>query len=165
MLRKLHRTKLLFILSGFYLLAPAIHAEDYFNQQNNKQSFYKWKDEKGVTHYSATPPTKNPKGIVKKVKTNIPIHDSPDLIKSPLKPTTPSAQPTAPPFAPLDSNKRPDLNAERDTACEKTKQTLDTLKTKPRLYEKTDKEERHYLTEPEIKDRTKQAEQFLQENC
>ncbi len=148
-------------------LSPALWADDGFSAPPTKQSFYKWIDKKGVTHYSATPPS--PKEVAKKVKkvqTDVPIRQTANETAPDKKPAAPSESPAEPP-KPLTTpvNARPDLNAERDQSCQAAQKNFQLLKDKRRIYQKTETGERRFLTDKEMEEKAKTTQQFMQDNC
>lgn len=134
-----------------------------------KQSFYKWIDGKGVTHYSVTPPS--PKEIAKKIKkvqTDVPAKKI--TASAPTTPITQTPTPTAAPTEPhkpltTPANARPDLNAERDQSCQSAQKNLQTLQEKPLVYEKTKDGLHHFLTDAERQEQIKKSQQFIKDNC
>jgi len=165
-------TFLLLNLLGISLLGMSLSlaawADDGFSAPPTKQSFYKWIDGKGVTHYSATPPS--PKEVAKKIKkvqTDLPVKKT--TASAPTTPTTQTPTVTSPtePPKPLTTpvNARPDLNAERDQSCQAAQKNLQSLQNHARIYQKNEKGERHFLTDKEMEEQVKTTQQFLKDNC
>lgn len=123
------------------------------------QQFYKWKDEKGATHYSQTPPpARNSQTLSIKARA---------ATAAPA--TTPVAAPVAKPGASKDTAaKAPStppkqkLSAE---ACQQIKSNLELLQSGRRLYQNDAGGERSYITEEQKAVQIQTYTQNLAQGC
>lgn len=130
------------------------------------QAMYKWVDEKGVTHYSETPP---PDGKAEKIE---------------VKPAVPTAAGRAAPETwkqrDLDSRqKRIERDhqeeqalakAKRDSAtrqdqCRRARRELSVLETQVPVYALNEKKEKVYVTDEERAREIADWKKLIQENC
>ena len=124
------------------------------------QQFYKWKDEKGATHYTQTPPpARNSQAlsIIARAATTAP---------SPVATTNTTAP------APTDASKKvaaktpvPAAAKLSAQACQDLKANLDLLQSGRRLYENDSGGERSYLTEAQKAVQIQTYTQNLAQGC
>lgn len=132
------------------------------------QSFYKWTDDKGATHYTQTPP---PQKIVKKVavSTHIP-EDSTNEIKSlndqsnkSLKTTT--DEETAAAKAKQNAAADVERRNKNSAACKQIKANQALLQTGQRIRTMDAKGERSYLTEDQKAAQISQQTAQIKNDC
>ena len=158
---------LLLLSLSLVTFSQTLWADNYYSNstvQNGKQSFYKWKDKKGVTHYSSTlplPAEVSHTRTVKKVQTD--LSNSATSTSTPAKASAPT-EANSKPLTPA-AGVRPNLNAERDESCQTAQKNLEALKAKQRIYQKTADGQRHFLTDQEMEEQSKAAQDFLTQNC
>jgi hypothetical protein len=127
------------------------------------QTMYKWVDEKGVTHFSETPP---PDGKGQKVE---------------VKPSAPSST------APADAWKQRDLESRRSrilgeqheqaraeqardgaalkSRCDRARRELEILETPVRVFSRNDKKEKVYVTDEERARDIAELKRLVGEKC
>ena len=122
------------------------------------QQFYKWKDEKGATHYTQTPPPARQSQTLS-IKARAAASNAsvaPTAVNA--KPTAPNAAPPTKPVAPA----APKLSAQ---ACKDLKSNLDLLQSGRRLYENDTGGERSYLTEAQKAVQIQTSMQNIAQGC
>lgn len=144
------RIALLLLLAGLPLAAPA-------------QTIYKWVDEKGVTHFSETPP---PDGKATKVEVKPPGTEKPRADNWREREIESRQRRTEREVAERnEAEARKRAEAERLQQCRRAQDALDALNNSRRIYELDDKGERVYM---EDKDRPAAIEKWSREqekNC
>ncbi len=130
------------------------------------QAMYKWVDEKGVTHYSETPP---PDGKAQKVE---------------VKPSGPAAGSAAAPESwkqrelearqkrlergqqeEHDKAQQHNANAERTNRCNRARRGLRVLETQVPVYDFNDKNEKVYITDEDRLREMDEWKKIIRENC
>lgn len=130
-----------------------------FSNAHASKNFYKWVDEKGVTHYSAHPPAKAQEEAIKVRTTNLKA-DEPAPAEA-GKGDTPAATPAATP--PLEGTVVRDKSPE---LCKQARQNLKTFEENARLRLKDDKTgEMRYLTPDEMQSQKDLANKQVKDNC
>lgn len=122
------------------------------------QQFYKWKDEKGATHYTQTPPPAHQSQTLSiKARAAAPNTSvAPTAVNA--KSTAPNAAQPTKPVAPV----APKLSAQ---ACTDLKSNLDLLQSGRRLYENDTGGERSYLTEAQKAAQIQTSMQNIAQGC
>ncbi len=122
------------------------------------QQFYKWKDEKGATHYTQTPPpARNSQTLSIKARAATPAPTTPPLATTAAKP---EASKDAATKAPAQAKQK--LSAE---ACQQIKSNLELLQSGRRLYQNDTGGERSYLTEAQKAVQIQTYSQNLAQGC
>lgn len=116
--------------------------------QSHADSYYKWVDDQGVTHYGERAP-KNTKAQKGKTQTG---HSEPSVY-------TP-AETDKKTSAAAASAKYPD-----PARCESAKQNLETINTSSRIKVADENGEYHYLSQEDIKKRKQEAQKAINESC
>jgi hypothetical protein len=122
---------------------------------------YKWKDKKGVTQYSDTPPLGNVR--YESIKTNTVV--LPTVIKPvDAEKTTKKNADKAKEEKQAEDKKQ--AEAQQKTAnCNVAKANAANLKQGGRIYRMNEKGEREYIDDKTMNDGIKQAEKEIKENC
>lgn len=124
------------------------------------QQFYKWKDEKGATHYTQTPPpARNSQTLSIKTRAATVAPTTPPLVT-----TATAAKPEASKDAATKTPAPPKqkLSAE---ACQQIKSNLELLQSGRRLYQNDAGGERSYLTEAQKTVQMQTYNQNLAQGC
>ena len=122
------------------------------------QQFYKWKDEKGATHYTQTPPpARNSQTLSIKARATTAAPTTPPLATTATKP---EATKDAATKAPAQAKQK--LSAE---ACQQIKSNLELLQSGRRLYQNDTGGERSYLTEAQKAVQIQTYSQNLAQGC
>lgn len=124
------------------------------------QKMYKWKDAKGVTHFSENPPPdgSNAEKIeVKPVGGERPALPPPPAPRAQKEPAAQAKQPGAEEIASRNDQ-------QRAQKCETYKRELDTL-SNSRPFTLNDKGERVFMEEKERVERMDEARKIVRENC
>ena len=122
------------------------------------QQFYKWKDEKGATHYTQTPPpARNSQTLSIKARATTAAPTTPPLVTTATKP---EASKDATSKAPAQAKQK--LSAE---ACQQIKSNLELLQSGRRLYQNDAGGERSYITEAQKAVQIQTYSQNLAQGC
>lgn len=149
-------TTVLSIFLGLLLASTTVNAA---------QKFFKWTDEKGVTHYSETPP-EDPKTKTSavKVRTKLPS-GSIESVKDQAKPKetkTKDSKDTKTPDAPLATQKAPEKYAEK---CKQLQTNLKVMEEHPRVHVTDEKGEVKTLTPEEKASQMDDTQRELKAYC
>jgi len=128
------------------------------------QQMYKWKDEKGVWHFSENPPPdggKAEKIEVKPVGGERPAVPAPDSWRS--KELESKQQKAKTEGADAIAKKRED--DQRAQKCQAYKREMDSLTSGVRLFQLNDKGERIFMEDKERQERIEEAKKAIRENC
>jgi hypothetical protein len=128
------------------------------------QKMYKWKDEKGVTHFSENPPPDGrqaEKIEVKPVGGDRPAVPPPQTWRQ--KELESKQQKAKSEGADEISRKR--AEEKREEKCRVYRQELDTLSNTQRLFRLNDKGERVFMEDKERNERIEEAKRMVRENC
>ena len=128
------------------------------------QQMYKWKDEKGVTHFSENPPpdgSKADKIEVKPVGGERPAVPPPDSWRNKeLESKQQKAKTEG-----VDAIAKKREEDQRAQKCQAYKREMDSLTSGVRLFQLNDKGERVFMEDKERQDRIEEAKKAIRENC
>jgi len=128
------------------------------------QKMYKWKDEKGVTHFSENPPPDGrqaEKIEVKPVGGDRPAVPPPETWRQKeLESKQHKAKAEG-----ADEISRKRAEEKREEKCRAYKQELDTLTNTQRLFRLNDKGERIFMEDKERNERIEDAKRMIRDNC
>ncbi len=122
-------------------------------------NMYQWVDEKGVTHYTQTPPLDKPYKVIKGIDSS--PSSSSYRSHSQIQPR--ATQPAAQPAAPRTEVER--YQAARKKNCELARRNLNTLTTVARIRITGDDGEERLLTDEEKVDKIKLSQQQVKNFC
>ena len=128
------------------------------------QQMYKWKDEKGVWHFSENPPPdggKAEKIEVKPVGGERPAVPAPDSWRN--KELESKQQKAKVEGADAIAKKREE--DQRAQKCQAYKREMDSLTSGVRLFQLNDKGERVFMEDKERQERIEEAKKAIRENC
>lgn len=117
---------------------------------------YQWVDEKGITHYTQTPPLNRPYKVIKGKETS---QSSSRSLSQTQRSSTPPSQKTAP-RTEVDRYK-----AARNKNCEVAKRNLNTLKNVARIRITGDDGEERLLTDQEKAEKIKLSQEQVKNFC
>ncbi|XID74249.1 DUF4124 domain-containing protein [Alkanindiges sp. WGS2144] len=123
------------------------------------QPIYKWKDAKGATHYSQTPPPAHQAQAL-----NIKARATPPS-PAPGAPTPTDNKSTTDPTTPNTASAKPAPQKLSPEACQQLKANLELLQSGRRLFESDAGGERAYLTEEQKDVRIQSYSQNLAQGC
>ena len=109
------------------------------------QQMYKWKDEKGVTHFSENPPPDGAKGEkieVKPIQADRPYND-------PWKQKESEAKERRAKQGVADEQAKRQEASQRASRCRQAQKTIDTMTNSSRVYKLNDKGERVWMEDSE----------------
>lgn len=126
-------------------------------------TYYKWKDEAGVTHYGETPPsTQN----AVKIRVSSGAPSDPEPADQSATATQPQAGSNPlPTEADINRKIRERNKAIKEKNCEIQRQNLGQIRSNGRIRETDDNGQTRYLSGAEIDRRRGEIETFLRENC
>lgn len=136
----------------------------FFSVPSFSQQMYKWKDEKGVTHFSENPPPdggKAEKIEVKPVGGDRPAVPPPETWRQ--KELESKQQKAKTEGADEIARKRDE--SQRAQKCQTYKRELDSLTNSGRLFHLNEKGERVFMEEKERSDRIDEAKRIIRESC
>ena len=123
------------------------------------QQFYKWKDEKGATHYTQTPPpARNSQVLSIKARAATATPSTATAVNTATTTPTSTSKLADKPVTPT----APKLSAQ---ACKDLKSNLDLLQSGRRLYENDTGGERSYLTEAQKAVQIQASMQNIAQGC
>lgn len=126
-------------------------------------TYYKWKDEAGVTHYGETPPSSQ---NAVKIRVSSGVPSDPEPADQPETATQRQAD-SNPRSAEADINQkiRERNKAIKEKNCEIQRQNLGQIRSNGRIRETDDNGQTRYLSGAEIDRRRSEIETFLRDNC
>jgi hypothetical protein len=125
--------------------------------------FYKWVDDKGVTHYGENPPDTETASVLN-VKSGASSDQAQaiDALEARRKAANTPNTPSADDKSAVIEQKNREIMAKN---CNIQRQNMSQLKANRRVKETNDKGEVRYLNEEEIANRIKEVESYISENC
>lgn len=118
-----------------------------------KQEYYRWTDEQGITHYDLTAPKNT---YVEKIE----IHTT----KSETSKNSTEFKPDSPQKEVAEDPQLAEMKKQRKGQCEKERKRLARLETNGRMRTQEDGY-RRYLTRDEISERKEKVRKFIREAC
>ncbi|MCW8196114.1 DUF4124 domain-containing protein [Proteobacteria bacterium 005FR1] len=122
---------------------------------NAATNYYKWTDEKGVTHYSARKPHDREAEVIRV--------SSGQTVPAAAESKSQSAAKTV--QAPRGGSTGPADNLKDPERCETARNNLETLRANARVRMKGEDGEIRYLSEEEKAEKTQEFEQAVAESC
>jgi hypothetical protein len=126
------------------------------------QQMYKWVDEKGVTHYSETPPPDGTKGAAKiEVKTPTPDRPANDNWRERER----QSREQRAKQGVADEQERKKEESQRDSNCRRAQRQADVMSRPTGVYRLNDKGERVFLEDKERDAKLEEARQEIARYC